>query len=191
MYNLSLIPASSTEINDRKTFKWLWKNVAPFRVQCFVWMVKLGKIKTGDFMIRIGILHQHQALCKFCGLCLESLNHSLLHCHPAWSTWCKILCWWGIQWSTPPNLEALFLWWLSCKTKKSLKVIWNCIPFAILWSIWKMRNEFIFQNKPLNWEELADLIKLRVAFWVKTNWKFGDYSINDFIFRLDSIKEAI
>lgn len=32
MYNLSLIPASNDEINASNSFKWVWKNAAPFRV---------------------------------------------------------------------------------------------------------------------------------------------------------------
>lgn len=192
MYNLSLIPVSIVEINDRKTFKWIWDNVAPFRVQCFTWMVKLGKIKTGDFLLSVGIIQQQQqALCKFCGVWMESINHSFLHCPSVWSVWCLLLDWWGTQWVTPSNVDSLFLWWRSCRIKNNLRMIWNCIPLATLWSIWKMRNEFIFQNKGLNWEELADLIKLRVAFWVKSKWKHGEYSVNDFIFRLKSIKEAV
>ncbi|KAI8567861.1 hypothetical protein RHMOL_Rhmol02G0154600 [Rhododendron molle] len=44
-----------------------------------------------------------------------------------------------------------------------------------------MRNEHIFQNKALNWEEVVDLIKLRIAFWVKSKWDSADFSINDMI----------
>ncbi|KAG5527474.1 hypothetical protein RHGRI_023356 [Rhododendron griersonianum] len=53
-----------------------------------------------------------------------------------------------------------------------------------------MRNEHLFQNKDLNWEDVVDLIKLRIAFWVKTKWNDGDYSVSDFIFRLSSIIQA-
>ncbi|KAI8538808.1 hypothetical protein RHMOL_Rhmol09G0132100 [Rhododendron molle] len=47
-----------------------------------------------------------------------------------------------------------------------------------------MRNEHIFQNKALNWEEVVDLIKLRIAFWVKSKWDSADFSINDMILLL-------
>lgn len=51
-------------------------------------------------------------------------------------------------------------------------------------------NEFIFQNKELNWKEVVELIKLRVALWVRTKWDPPDYSMNDFIYRLGSIWNA-
>ncbi|KAG5562957.1 hypothetical protein RHGRI_005633 [Rhododendron griersonianum] len=124
--------------------------------------------------MRIGIIHQqHHALCKFCGETLESIDHSFLFCQPVWNVWCEILDWWGIQWE-----------------KQKVKVIWDCIPFAVLWSLWRMRNEHTFQNKVLNWNEVVELIKLRIAFWVKSKWFESDYSITDFIYRLRSIIQA-
>ncbi|KAG5562959.1 hypothetical protein RHGRI_005633 [Rhododendron griersonianum] len=53
-----------------------------------------------------------------------------------------------------------------------------------------MRNEHTFQNKVLNWNEVVELIKLRIAFWVKSKWFESDYSITDFIYRLRSIIQA-
>ncbi|KAI8537901.1 hypothetical protein RHMOL_Rhmol09G0060000 [Rhododendron molle] len=157
----------------KKVFHLIWHQAAPYRVQCFGWMAQLGKIKTGDFLLRIGILHrQHHALCKFCGETIESIDHSLLICTPVWNVWCEILDWWGIQWVMPHSFSDLINLWLSYKQKPKVKVIWDCIPFAVLWSLWKMRNEHLFQNKALNWEEGVDLIKLRIAFWVKSK---GDH----------------
>lgn len=191
MYKLSLLPVSSSEISNRKTYKWLWNNAAPFRVQCFLWMVQLGKLKTGDHLIRIGIINnQDQALCKFCSSVVESLDHSLLLCHVVWKVWCKILLWWGIKWSTPRDINSLFRWWIGFKHKPNVQMIWDCIPPATLWSIWKLRNEHIFQGKSLNWEELVELIKIRVALWIRPKWEHKEYSINDFIFNLSSILKA-
>ncbi|KAG5531202.1 hypothetical protein RHGRI_025978 [Rhododendron griersonianum] len=58
------------------------------------------------------------------------------------------------------------------------------------WSLWKMRNEHLFQNKALNWKEAVYLIKLRIAFWVKSKGDYTDYSINDFLYKLRSIIQA-
>lgn len=116
MYNLSLVPTSHVDLRERKTFQWIWKNVAPYRVQCFVWMVKLGKLKTGEFLLRIGVLHQNHALCKFCGEVIETLDHSLLLCPIVWNLWVEILVWWGIEWVTPCSMDNLLLVRLKTQT---------------------------------------------------------------------------
>lgn len=192
MYNLSLIPASTSEINDSKSSNWIWKSAAPYRVQCFIWMVNLGKLKTGKFLLNIGIIQQPiHALCKFCGDEIESIDHSLLLCPVVWNVWCLILQWWGLKWVTPQSVINLFSWWNNFKFKPKVNWIWKCIPYAVLWSLWKMRNEHLFQDKSLLWEDIVDLIKLRVAFWVKSNGDFDGYSVNDFLYRLNSILEAV
>lgn len=90
MYSISMISASSAEVSNKKIFHWIWHNAAPHRVQCFIRLVKLRKLKTGDFLLRIGILnHQHQALCKYCGEDIESLDHTLLNCVSIWNVGAK------------------------------------------------------------------------------------------------------
>lgn len=54
-----------------------------------------------------------------------------------------------------------------------------------------MRNEWVFQNKELDWVELVDIIKVRIALWVKASWDSNTCTINDFIFRLDSVLDAL
>lgn len=187
LYKIATNHGNLSDESERKSLILIWKCKAPLKVQCFGWIAFLGKLKTGDHLLRIGILQSHQeALCKFCGECVESINHSLLHCHLVWNIWCKVLGWWGIQWVIPPSFPDLLQWWGYHRFKSLAKVTWECIPLAVLWSLWKMRNEFIFQDCPINWEELFELIKIRVAFWIK-NSEFTDYSINDFLFNLRSM----
>ncbi|KAI8532447.1 hypothetical protein RHMOL_Rhmol11G0214900 [Rhododendron molle] len=79
------------------------------------------------------------------------MDHFLLHCPP-------------FQWVLPPSLDALLQLWMGWlvdgwKLKPILKMIWECIPFAILRSLWIKRNGFIFENENRNWDEV-ELIKL-------------------------------
>lgn len=45
--------------------------------------------------------------------------------------------------------------------------MWKAIPLAVFWSVWKHRNDVIFNMVQPNMEELCDLIKVRVAMWMK------------------------
>lgn len=63
IYNLAVSSSSNQDI----IFDLIWKNIAPPRVQCFGWLAYLGKVKTSEFLLRIGILHSEvDALCRFC-----------------------------------------------------------------------------------------------------------------------------
>ncbi|KAL7211787.1 hypothetical protein ACSBR2_014614 [Camellia fascicularis] len=45
------------------------------------------------------------------------------------------------------------------------------MPCAILWSLWKLRNEAVFNGKQWQLEEFCELIKTRIAIWVKAHSK--------------------
>ena len=66
--------------------------------------------------------------------------------------------------------------------------IWKVIPLAIMWSIWKLRNEVIFSGRQVGLDDFCDLIKARVAFWVKDHFKGCSYSIQEFIYNLQQIR---
>ncbi|KAG5512836.1 hypothetical protein RHGRI_003355 [Rhododendron griersonianum] len=54
--------------------------------------------------------------------------------------------------------------------------------FAVLKEeeIWTARNEVIFSNKHPDVAEVVDLIKTRVAFWIKAKFNVMEYSVEDF-----------
>lgn len=140
MYEL----VNSQAILSNTAYDLIWRNVAPYRIQCFGWLVHLGKIKTSKYLLNIGIIQNvNEANCKFCGMHSESLDHLLLHCENAWNVWSHILLWWGIQ-----SMVELLLWWNSRSMKPKKKIIWDCIPLgiplAVMWSIWNSRNAYVF-----------------------------------------------
>ncbi|KAI7984595.1 hypothetical protein LOK49_LG15G02154 [Camellia lanceoleosa] len=51
------------------------------------------------------------------------------------------------------------------------------------------RNVCIFNNQQvIEWESIADLVKTRMAFWLKQEWKTKDFTINEFIFKLQHVR---
>ncbi|KAG5525575.1 hypothetical protein RHGRI_032018 [Rhododendron griersonianum] len=52
--------------------------------------------------------------------------------------------------------------------------------YAILWSLWKARNDIIFRNSTPDLDDVVDIIKFRVAIWVKGTRNLPIYSIKDF-----------
>ena len=62
---------------------------------------------------------------------------------------------------------------------------------AVMWSIWNARNQKIFDNKPVIWLEIIDLIIARVAFWVSSSKDGRDLSMDDIIFRMNLVTSAV
>ncbi|GFZ13560.1 hypothetical protein Acr_23g0019450 [Actinidia rufa] len=80
-----------------------------------------------------------EALCSFCNSELESLDHLLLHCTPVWECWVGMLS----QGSKCSGLQ---------------------FPLAVGWAAWNVKNQEVFDNKPVDWLEATELIIAHVAF---------------------------
>ncbi|GFS37612.1 hypothetical protein Acr_00g0053050 [Actinidia rufa] len=184
IYNIAI----STHASVDQNFELIWQNAAPPRVQCFGWLTYLGRVKTAEFLLRLGIIQDEgEALCSFSNNELETLDHLLLHCFPVWNCWAAILRWCGVYWVAPASIVSLFHWWRAWSWKSRVKVIWTPIPLAVMWSIWNARNQKIFDNKPVNWLEIVDLIIARIAFWVSSSKDGRDLSMDDIIYRMNSV----
>ena len=128
-------------------------------------------------------------MCKFCELEVEYGDHILLSYHRAWSIWCDILSDRGIIWVVPNSVKARFHWRFGRKFKRKKKLLWRAFPFAVLQTLWEMRNKLIFKGVNPIWEDVGELIRTRVVFWfLLTNYKL--YSMQDRVFRFKSVIES-
>lgn len=62
---------------------------------------------------------------------------------------------------------------------------------AVIWTVWKQRNDRVFENATIDWVKSTKLVKIRVALWAKSNAGYRDFSIDDFLFRLRSILDSL
>lgn len=128
------------------------------------------------------------AICMFCNGELEYVFHLLIRCPFAWRVWCNLMQWWGLTWVIPKTVEGILNWWRGFKWKNYLNMIWQIIPFAVLWSSWKFRNEKVFCERQMHLEELCELIKTRIALWAKSYSKDCCYSVQQIICNIQEIR---
>ena len=95
-----------------------------------------------------------EGMCCFCGSNLEATDYVLLQCNAVWRVWSACLC------------AILFVCWQSWNFRNKKKMICEVLYFAIFWSLWTMRNECVFEGVALKWDEVIEIIKVRVAFWL-------------------------
>lgn len=118
----------------------------------------------------------------------ETVEHLFIFCPTVWRVWAGLLQWWGTHWVTPRSVEGLLQWWAGSKFTKAENRIWNAIPLVAIWSIWKHRNECLFQDIQPKLEKLHDVITVRIAIWLKSNSKDFQFSITDFMYNLGQIR---
>ncbi|KAK2416256.1 hypothetical protein QL285_038667 [Trifolium repens] len=131
-------------------FKNIRKSAAPSKVISFSWQLVLDRIPSKQNLMLCGVDTGIEALCVACNSKLETSVHLFLHCDVAAHVWYEIARWVGHDLIMPPTLGHSFSLLLSCGfgkiRKKGLALIWH----AFIWSIWRARNNRIFNNGSSN-----------------------------------------
>jgi hypothetical protein len=146
-------------------FSRLWKSGAPSKVCTFSWQVLLDRIQTKENLWRRGIIQQEQLNCVFCGASTESTVHLFLHCACSMKVWYEVMKWLGFIIIVPPNLVSGFGTLVGYGRGKNEKVCLALIWNSFLWSIWKFRNDCVFNNKAVIIEEVVDHVKFQAWKW--------------------------
>lgn len=127
-------------------------------------------------------------LCPFCKLETESVDHILLHCSEIWKVWSSMLQWWGVSWVIPVIVDGVLLWWLGTKFKKLVMRIWRLVPIAMLWSVWRLRNDCVFKGSQPTMDELGEIVKVRVGLWAKSRLPEIHYTVHDVVANLNQVR---
>jgi hypothetical protein len=130
-------------MNGNTTYlrKYIWKIKVPLKIKIFMWFLHRKVILTKDNLVK-----RSWQGCKSCSFCHkdETIQHLFFDCSFAKIVWRIIHMTFGI--SPPTTVSNLFGNWLANIPKKELMQV-RVGVCAILWAMWNVRNDFIF-NKP-------------------------------------------
>ncbi|XP_058202651.1 uncharacterized protein LOC131317089 [Rhododendron vialii] len=159
----------------------LWRNLSPPKVEIFSWLALQGRLVTRSILASRNVIPEGQTLlCQFCSLYEETPEHLLLHCSFSWNIWSIIMQWWKLEWVCPPSLAVLATWGFGNRFRNLERHIWEVTFFGTLWSLWLARNDLMFNNLSRSASEVGDLVKTRVAMWMKTKFDIKMYSVEEF-----------
>lgn len=93
----------------------------------------------------------------------------------------------GVLCCVPGTLGELLLEWTELAKKKD-QVIWPLIPFALCWSIWKLRNDVVFNSKVYCVETAWDMQMVRMIWLLKSWWHYFPYSLEKFVLGIEHMQ---
>ncbi|KAL0410966.1 UNVERIFIED_CONTAM: hypothetical protein Slati_3686300 [Sesamum latifolium] len=124
---------------SKNHWDFIWKSVAPHRVQLFCWKACFNALPTASNLIK---RRAHiENCCLQCGSQGEDIHHILLSCHFSRLVWALS----DIPWS------ALAEWRSGCEewmrnTVKNLDSKQSGWFMTICWSLWNNRNKKVMEN---------------------------------------------
>jgi hypothetical protein len=147
-------------------FSNIWRCAAPSKVCAFSWQMVLGRIPTKDNLRKRNMLRGDQVSCSLCTTAaVETPSHLFLHCPCVSKDWYAIMNWLGLILISPPNMEISMAMFAGCGREKVSKagliLVWN----SVMWVVWKMRNDCIFNNKVVVVEDMVEQVQLLSWKW--------------------------
>ena len=121
-------------------------------------------------------------------LCLEdeeSLDHLLLKCNFANRIWSVVLGWFRCSWVLPRSLSDLFEAWIFQYMAPRGREMWKLSFLAVIWFIWKERNDRCFKRIASCVDSITCKIQLFVALWVSVIPSFQGIMLDQMVVKLE------
>ena len=124
----------------RTFFKEVWLGICPPKIEIFTWQLLHGRTLVKDVLSCFGLLFDSSLECQLCQGNRETIDHLFLHCKWTWRVWQKCISWWGFSCCVPSSLIEWWRGWPNlCTLSKSTRA-WKSLFFAVVWSVWEVRN---------------------------------------------------
>jgi hypothetical protein len=188
-YDSIMEVGDSTNLSDweLKIFSGIWGSPAPAKVVAFSWQLLYDRLPTKDNLMARGVLQQNLVgSCVWCGHYLESSKYLFLHCNKTIRVWYAVCKWLGVVIVMPPDIMTLFDYFCGSVRNKKAKNGFLLIWHTVLWSLWKARNDEIFNRvtkeplevveeiKVLSWRWSMDCLKIPRCLFYEWCWDPGD-----------------
>ena len=95
-----------------------------------------------------------------CSQYVEDLNHLLFICRFSLNVWELVGAWTGCFVSFPNTSWKHFVSWCGLPNSPGSKVNKDVIWLSVVWSLWKVRTEIVFNNDKCNLDDILWSIKL-------------------------------
>ena len=162
-------------------WKSIWAGLVPPKVEIFCWQMIRGRIAVREQLARRGLLNWDAAVCALCKSKVETVGHLFFSCKLSWLIWMYCCSIWDVSWVIHNNPEVVLMAWQCALPRNRCSKAWKMAFFAIVWSIWLMRNDMVFNNKGFDLRQMVDNIKFRIASWFKAKWPRSNESISELI----------
>jgi hypothetical protein len=174
----SLLTSTDTNLNEEFN-RFLWIKSIPLKVNLFVWRLFLNRMPTKDNLHQRGILDASGLPCvTACGM-EESIDHLFFRCNHYGKLWSLISRWLGFDTVFHGSIGTHSAQFCSLGgSSKSCFLLLITIWAAVLFTIWKDRNLWLFRAAHDSIESLAERIKIHSFWWLKAKYVLFDFDLS-------------
>ena len=146
---------------------FIWQGVCPPKVETFVWQLLKERVMVRQVLKKFGIGNGVDMECPFCNSVEKSINHLFLHCSWTKEVWLRCMKGWDVNFCANSSLIDWARGWPGLCPRFESSKAWNTLFFAIVWTVWELRNQLIFRGKAASVPLAVDMVGFRIVWWFK------------------------
>ncbi|OMO71257.1 reverse transcriptase [Corchorus capsularis] len=162
----------------------IWLELAPPKVEMLLWQSIRGRIAVKSLLYARGLLSMENIGCHVCNEELETVDHIFLKCKRSWLVWQYYCAKWKVSWVMPMEVSSAFQIWIDIYENS----VWRMTFYAILWTLWTVRNDAIFNGSSMEVSQIQAIVDCRIAFWCKAKWPNSAVTIDDYLRGLECVQ---
>ena len=147
-------------------YERVWKSWAPPKCKFFMWLVAHNRCWTADRLAKRGLPHPDQ--CLLCDQEEEDIQHLLVGCVFSRDFWFSLLSRFGFAALAPqPSDQSFDNWWRKVDSAASgdFRLGLNSLVILGAWSIWRHRNDCVFNGATPNVNLALALAREEAHWW--------------------------
>ncbi|KAL8516857.1 hypothetical protein ACS0TY_015205 [Phlomoides rotata] len=168
-YNMLLSKHASLDRSCYKeaAYKKLWKSWAIRKASITAWKLIKERMATVDNLERRGVnFNPSEKICQLCKEEEENTRHIFFKCKVAFSIWSKVINWLGVSMVLHEVPTIHFLQFSEGLGKGNRAKVAATLWIGIIWNIWILRNNVVFEKALINLEREVTKIKISVWNWI-------------------------
>ncbi|KAL8465461.1 hypothetical protein ACS0TY_034821 [Phlomoides rotata] len=150
-----------------RTIGTVWRSFAARKALLMAWRTLHKRLPTRENLLHRSMISASEALCSLCSKEIEYEGHLFLQCPVASWIWQNIYDWIGISTATSLNMEDHFLHHTFLCPGDESATLGITLWIGVVWNLWKLRNDVVFNGGKLNLEKVIGNIKICVWTWMK------------------------
>lgn len=147
-------------------YERIWKSWAPPKCKFFMWLVAHNRCWTADRLAKRGLPYPDQ--CLLCDQQEENIQHLLVGCVFSRDFWFSLLSHFGLaSLALQPTDQSFDEWWrkIDSTVTGDLRKGLNSLVILGAWSIWRHRNDCVFNGASPNVNMALTLAREEAYMW--------------------------
>ncbi|KAF5790256.1 putative reverse transcriptase zinc-binding domain-containing protein [Helianthus annuus] len=144
------------------------------------WRVFHDRFPTADALARRNIPVATQ-VCSICETNIESIDHLFTGCPKFMDVWQLVFSWCRVPSFFAFHARDLLSYHLTAKNGARVRKAFYAVVLTTFWSIWRARNNHVFNHKQVWVRKIMEEIKVMSYLWITNRSRMADMSWDSWV----------